>query len=446
MRNFAFRTTLVLLAGGLLYAGTASAQTSQACSSNKQKAIGKTAFSVLNCYATGAKKGLAVDPACIQKAKDKWTFPAKGAFEKAELKGGCALEGQNVALEGRCSNEAGRACSTTLECGFGSCSSGFCSGRASLPPLACTVNADCVGTCGSRDDSTEAQGLYDMVVDEDLSLNNPTEDGFADNVGPFLFPNPLAVNACQADKLKASGKLAADLTNCEAKAAKKNVAVDPNCVQKAMAKIEKAFAKTEAKNGGGCQTTVAGGDIAFVESSASSFAERVKGAVPRNDGCGSGIVLLPETCDDGNTVNTDTCPSDCIVDACTPNGGTDDPHTVSFTSTKGKPVGALTVFVDYPEGKVSILGSGSAIPVGVIDNVLGDPFTAASFNDVDHGLTAALAEGTGGDFGLNGDLFTVHYETCNGAGAATAGDFTCTVLNAADGTGKPLAGVSCSVN
>jgi hypothetical protein len=155
-------------------------------------------------------------------------------------------------------------------------------------------------------------------------------------------------------------------------------------------------------------------------------------------------VLAPETCDDGNTVNTDSCPSDCVVDACTPVSGSDAPFTVSFSSTKN--VAAISVFVDYPEGKVSILGSGGAIPSGVIDNVLGDPFTAASFNDLDHGLNAVLAEGTGGNFGLSGDLFEVHYETCTGAPAATAGDFSCTVLQAADALGKPLKGVTCSVN
>jgi hypothetical protein len=70
----------------------------------------------------------------------------------------------------------------------------------------------------------------------------------------------------------------------------------------------------------------------------------------------------------------------------------------------------------------------------------------ASFNDHDHGLTGVLAEGTGGNFGTSGDLFTVHFGTCSGAGAATAGEFSCSVIEAADGLGKPLTGVTCAAN
>jgi len=77
----------------------------------------------------------------------------------------------------------------------------------------------------------------------------------------------------------------------------------------------------------------------------------------------------------------------------------------------------------------------------------GDPFTVTAFNDVDFALKAAVADGTSASpfLGKTGTLFKIHFETC-GATTAVAADFSCTVLDAADGTGKPLAGVTCSVN
>ena len=436
MMTSRFRTIFVLIGGALLLASSAHAQTSQACASAKQKALGKTASSALACHSKAAKAGITVDPLCLQKADDKWQIALKGAHPKAEAKGGCALEGQNFVLEGRCSHDATAICSSAaIDCNFGTCSSGTCTLR---PAVTCTVNADCLGTCGSRNDTTEAQGLFDLVVDESASLDVPSPTGLVDRVVPLLRPNPAA-NPCQASKLAASGKLASALLACHSKAAKKSLPVDANCLAKATGKHTSAFTKAETKPP--CDTT---GDAGLIQTQVGPFVELAVKGIPRNDGCGSGVVLAPETCDDGNTVNTDDCPADCVVDTCTPNGGSDDPWTVSFTSAK--PVGAITVFVDYPEAKISILGSGNVPEGSEIDGIVGSPFTAASFNDRDHGLTAALAEGTGSNFGLTGALFTVHFETCAAAGAAAAGDFTCTVLGAADATGKALTGVTCSVN
>lgn len=414
MMNLRFSTMLVLLGGVLASAVPGAAQTSQVCASAKLGALGKTASGAFGCYSKAAKLGLPVDAACLQKVEDKWNFPLKGAFQKAELKGGCALEGQNVVLDGRCSLDGTKVCNVVQDC----------------PSL---------GTCSTRNDDTEAQALFDLIVDENLTVEKDVPLGVIDTSIPGLIPNPATANACQSNKVKATGKLAAALLGCHAKAAKANLPVAPACLAKATTKHTDTFAKTELKPP--CDTT---GDAATVQQNVAPLVELAVRGIPRTDGCGSGVVIAPETCDDANTTNTDSCPSDCTVDACTPNSGTDAAHTVSFSSAK--PVAAISVFVDYPEGKVSLLGSGGAIPIGEIDGILGDPFTAASFNDQDHGLTGVLAEGSGADFGTSGDLFTVHYETCSGAGAAVAGDFTCTVLQAADALGKPLGGVTCSVN
>jgi hypothetical protein len=331
-------TMLVLLGGVLMSAAPAGAQTSQACASAKLKALGKAASGVYNCYSKAAKLGLPVDPACVQKAEDKWNFPAKGAHQKAELKGGCALEGPNFVLEGRCSGDLTQACASNLDC----------------PSL---------GTCGSRNDDTEAQGLYDLIVDENLTVEAPDPVGAIDLSIGDLIPNPATANVCQSNKVKTTGKLAAALLGCHSKAAKSNVPVDQACLDKARSKHTGTFAKAELK--GGCDTT---GDAATVQGLVAPFVELALRGIPRNDGCGSGVVLAPETCDDANTINTDNCPADCIIDSCTPNAGSDDPFTVSFASTKN--VAAIKVFVDYPEAKVSILGSGGAIPLGEIDGIL----------------------------------------------------------------------------
>jgi hypothetical protein len=412
MTNSRFSTMLVLLGGTLLCASPAAAQTSQACASAKLKALGKTASSVFNCHSKAAKLGLAVDAACIQKAEDKWNLPAKGAFQKAEIKGGCALEGQNFVLEGRCTGNLAQTCNVSLDCPG-------------------------TGPCANRSDDTEAQALYDLVVDASPTVEEPDPAGVIDLLVPALTPNPAA-NKCQSDKLKNTGKLAAALLGCHSKAAKSNIPVDPACLAKATLKHTQSFTKSEAKPP--CDTT---GDATSVQALLVPFVESALAGIPRNDGCGSGVTLAPETCDDGNTTNSDNCPADCIVDACAPNSGSDDPWTVGFSSTKN--VAAIKVFVDYPEGKVSILGSGTPAP-GEIDTVLGEPDTVASFNDVDHGLTGVLAEGTGNNFGPSGDLFTVRFETCNAAPAPAPGEFSCTVLEAADALGKALKGVTCSVN
>jgi hypothetical protein len=105
-------------------------------------------------------------------------------------------------------------------------------------------------------------------------------------------------------------------------------------------------------------------------------------------------------------------------------------------------IGAATVLIDYPEGKVSILGSGTSIPVGVIT----DPPDLGSVtpNDLEHVLRAFVQGATGSP--ILGLIFKIHFESCTGAQAITAGDFTCTVIDAADTTGTPIqSGVTCSV-
>jgi cysteine-rich repeat protein len=155
-------------------------------------------------------------------------------------------------------------------------------------------------------------------------------------------------------------------------------------------------------------------------------------------GCGNGLIVAPETCDDGNTDNDDACPADCIVDFCQPVNGSDVTVSVNFAGSED--VAAITVFLDYPEGLVSIPGSGGTIPTGIITDTPGFAFVQS--NDLDHALRQAVVDAAAFPSGL---LFNVHFEACEGAAAPVAGDFTCTVETAGDVNLVEIPGVTCSV-
>src|SRR3989442_14722819 len=96
-RRIVSLTLLVPLALCVLPARlAAAADPAGTCAASKRKAAGKKAAAKLNCYATAAKKGVAVDPDCITKAEVKF----QTAFDKADAKGGCAGTGDAARVEG----------------------------------------------------------------------------------------------------------------------------------------------------------------------------------------------------------------------------------------------------------------------------------------------------------------------------------------------------------
>src|SRR5262245_3447310 len=135
--------------------------------------------------------------------------------------------------------------------------------------------------------------------------------------------------------------------------------------------------------------------------------------------CGNGVVEAPESCDDGNTMDGDSCPSTCHIDVCTPVSGTNFGAHVTYTNNAGTAISGIAYSVDYPEGKVS--NPTATAPFGVSN----------SFNDLGTGFTDnAVKLG-----GLPSSLLTLSFLTCQGAPVATAGDFTCTVTDASDDLG-----------
>ncbi|MCG8673192.1 MAG: hypothetical protein MI867_27640, partial [Pseudomonadales bacterium] len=65
------------------------------CAASKLKAAGREAQGLLGCHSKGAKRDTAPDPACLDKAADKFDR----SVDKAEAKGGCAMPGNGSDIE-----------------------------------------------------------------------------------------------------------------------------------------------------------------------------------------------------------------------------------------------------------------------------------------------------------------------------------------------------------
>ena len=222
---------------------------------------------------------------------------------------------------------------------------------------------------------------------------------------------------CTSAKLKAAGKAASGGLNCYSKAVGKNVAVDPACTAKADTGLTTSLTKADAK--GACPPAVNAGVNGEVTA---QCVTPVQGQLPgKAPGCGNGVVesYLGETCDDGNTQNGDACPANCHIDSCTPSATSFGAH-VTFTGPAGTTISGLGFFVDYPEGKVG--GLTTTQPFGV----------SGSVNDLGYGFTANSVK-LGG---LPSPVLTLNFKTCQGAPAAVAGDFSCTVTDASDDLGN----------
>ena len=155
--------------------------------------------------------------------------------------------------------------------------------------------------------------------------------------------------------------------------------------------------------------------------------------LPVSATCGNRTVDAGETCDDGNTLDGDDCPSTCFVGGCTPIPGTSRMASVTYVPPPGQTVGGLGLFVDYPESQVRhpMIRVSSGVS-GVV-------------HDRDYGLTEELIDATG--TGLPGTLFMMQFSDCQGATPPTAADFRCTVEDASDESGNVLdpATISCAV-
>ena len=159
--------------------------------------------------------------------------------------------------------------------------------------------------------------------------------------------------------------------------------------------------------------------------------------------CGNHVVTPPETCDDGNAVDEsdagvpidpiDTCPKNCRIGPCTAGAGSPTASVLLVL-----PAG-VTLFLDYPDAKVAIAGTGGGVSASITNlpaGVLNAP------NDLEYGLLDVMVTTSS----INaGRLFTVAFQSCQAAPAIQAADFTCRVKDASDSFGLPVDGVTCTV-
>jgi len=156
--------------------------------------------------------------------------------------------------------------------------------------------------------------------------------------------------------------------------------------------------------------------------------------------CGNGRIEVGETCDDGNTKDGDSCPSNCRIEPCAETTGTRR-FAVFLDGRAETEVQGVTVFVRYPEGKISIPSGGSDDPVrtSIADT---PPDLLQVPNDLDYGLREVMV---GTKPFHPGRLFTIQFRDCQGATAPAASELHCTVEDAADSSGGPVRDLSCSV-
>jgi hypothetical protein len=157
--------------------------------------------------------------------------------------------------------------------------------------------------------------------------------------------------------------------------------------------------------------------------------------------CPSGESCVPiETCDDGNAVSGDTCPSNCVIQSCTLSGST-KAIQINVTAPAGVNLAGLSVYVEYPDGTVAIPGHGNDQSV---QDSLTVPFDAfSSINDLDYAVRITLIANSPAT--VPNPAAVVQLDQCSGAAAPTDNQFRCAVESAADTNSNNASGVSCSV-
>jgi cysteine-rich repeat protein len=362
------------------------------CASSKLKAVAKLESARLNCLSKNVAKP---DPVKLGACVDKANGALAPAFTKADAKGACAGRAQDLGAippPGGTAEGCAQSMAAAIPADTCNTTSGHC---VAASTVACTTDLDCLVKCTSA-------------------------------------------------KLKAAGKAASGGLNCYSKAVGKGIekcdvpsghcvafqtvpcttdldCVDPACTTKADTGLTTALTKADVK--GACPPAVnAGVNSQVTAQCVTPVKNQLPGKAP---GCGNGVLesYLGETCDDGNTKNGDSCPANCHVDSCTPTATSFGAH-VTFTSSApaGTTISGLGFFVDYPEGKVG--GLATTQPFGV----------SGSVNDLGYGFTANSVK-LGG---LPSPVLTLSFKTCQGAPAAVAGDFSCTVTDASDDNGNTV--------
>ncbi|HEV7731630.1 MAG TPA: DUF4215 domain-containing protein [Candidatus Binatia bacterium] len=383
------------------------------CGTGKKKCIATKMAGLLKCQGTAQTPGKPADPntkGCVDKAKAKFdggADPAKGCFEKLESKtpNDCETLDDTAAVEAlvdACIEQVVASLSVP-----GTTTTTIATTTTTSPTTTTSSTSTTIGTTTTSSTSTTAPTTTTSSTSTTTSSTTSTTMG-----GPGVCGNGIPEGTEQCDD--------------------GNDDNNDDCVA-------------------GCKDAVCGDGF---------FYSGVEGCDDHNitngDGCSSTCVVEPpvcgnnrieagETCDDGNTINGDACPSNCRIEFCSPTATRQD-TTVTFTKPAGASVGSMVVFVNYPDAKVSLPGTGNGATVRARITTLPTGFVHTA-NDLDYAIREVLSPSLPGNI-LNGTtLFKASYDLCSGAAAPAAGEYTCTVeqVGAPNGTSISPAGFTCSV-
>jgi cysteine-rich repeat protein len=262
---------------------------------------------------------------------------------------------------------------------------------------------------------------------------------------PSCTPDPPGCTGkCTAAKLKAVSKDAGGKVKCWAGATGKGLPTggpspDPKftaCIAKADGGLAPKFTKADGSAPCPGDATAINGiiDTACIQPVVSQMP--AVGVF-----CGNGILdpQLGETCDDGNTVDGDACPHNCIIQSCTVNSATHQSISLQLTTPPAVTVGGLTLLLDFPEGNVHFNHTTPGA------SVLDTP------NNLTYELKDALIDSTlldGIPANGAGAMLQVAFDGCQGQPLPTAADYAgkCIITDASDENGVAItSGLSCTV-
>jgi cysteine-rich repeat protein len=154
-------------------------------------------------------------------------------------------------------------------------------------------------------------------------------------------------------------------------------------------------------------------------------------ATPSGAVCGNGVIESGEDCDDGNTVNCDSCPSNCKTStapiAC-PTTGVRHAQTIHLEAPAGAVLSGGLFCIDYPSGVVALPGTGN-----VSGRVTGLSGGVPFLNDFDNAAQLSFVVNPG-QAQLNP---VISFDLCTGHTAPLPTAFQC-VTKSASNNGNPL--------
>ena len=279
-------------------------------------------------------------------------------------------------------------------------------------------------------------------------------EALVDNCVSTLVADVPGTGKCPSGSAKSVGKTAGAELACTAKDIAKP-GTEPGCSSGNDAKLSAALTKAGScadpstiPDIHSCRDTIEAALPASLPTTTTTSTSTTSTTGPPV--CGNGITEGSETCDDHNTADesdvatpiipTDNCPKNCIIGSCGAGTQTAQTVAVNFATPPGAPqLYGITIFVNYPDAKADLPGSGSGVS-GSISNV--NPGALNQPNDLDYGLLDGLVSLSG----LTGTkLFDLTLQRCPATPALTGADFTCLVKDASDQGGSTVAGVTCTI-